>query len=298
MEKKFVRDKPVPGYKKKIVEDFKERIENNRTVLVASCKGLPGQQFNEIKKKLRGKVDIKFARKSAIERAIDGINKGALKNLKEILTADFAIIFSDMDAFELSGLLTDNESASKAKVGDISPEDIEIEPGLTNLPAGPAISELQSVGLKVKVTDGKLEIIKGAIVVRKGEKIDNKVVGVLAKLDIAPMKVGFIPLAAYDSQDDKVYKDIVIDKEGTLETIKTLIGKALGFAINIGYPNEKTIIHFIAKANVEEKALSSLVKEEKVEEKEESKEVKEQEKEETSGNPENNVNKDVKEEQV
>jgi large subunit ribosomal protein L10 len=141
LKEKFVREKPVPDFKKKIIEDFKEKIENNRTILIASCKGLPGQQFHEIKKKLRGKAEIKIARKTAVGRAIDEIDKGALKNLKKELKADFVVIFSDMDAFELSGLLTDNESPSKAKAGDIAPEDLSIEPGPTDLPAGPAISE-------------------------------------------------------------------------------------------------------------------------------------------------------------
>ncbi len=261
----FVRDKPIPEFKKKIVEEFKKEIEENRTILIASCKGLPGHNFHEIKKKLRGKAEIRFARKSAINRAIDGIEKGSLKNLKKEIDADFAIIFSDLDAFELSGLLTDNESPSKAKAGDIAPEDIEIEPGPTELIAGPAISELQGVGLKVKVTDGKLEIMQGAVVVKKGDEVTGKVAGVLAKLDFTPMKVGFIPLAAYDSKDDKVYTDIVIDKEGTLEELKNLVGKALGFAVSVGFVNEKTIVHFIAKACAEEKALDGLIKEEKKE---------------------------------
>jgi large subunit ribosomal protein L10 len=258
-KEKVVREKPIPDEKKKIVEDFKEMIEKNRTVLIASCKNLPGQQFHEIKKKLRGKAEIRFARKTAIERAIDGIEKGALKNLKELLTADFALIFSDMDAFELSGLLTDNESPSKAKSGDKAPKDIEIEPGPTELIAGPAISELQSVGLKVKVTDGKLEIIQGAVVAHEGDEISANVASVLSKLDVTPMKVGFIPLAAYDSEDDKVYNNIIIDKPGVLAELRNLIGKALGFAVSVGFVNEKTIGLFIAKAGAEEKVLSGLL---------------------------------------
>ncbi|MDP4039602.1 MAG: 50S ribosomal protein L10 [Candidatus Pacearchaeota archaeon] len=259
MKEKFVRGKPIPEEKKKIVTDFVELMTNNRTILIASCKNLPGLQFHDIKKKLRGKALIKIARKTAVNRAIDSIDKGALKNLKKSITADFAILFSDLDPFELSGLLVENESAAKAKKGDIAPEEIRIEPGPTDLIAGPAISELSGAGLKVKVTEGKLEIIKGAVVAKKGEEIKANIASVLAKLGVSPMKVGFIPIAAYDSKEDKVYTEIIIDKRGVLDNMRTMIGKSLGFAVSIGYAVKETISYFIAKASAEEKALKKVI---------------------------------------
>jgi large subunit ribosomal protein L10 len=258
-ENKVVREKPIPEEKTKLVKEISDKMKESRTVLIASCKGLPGKQFHDIKKKLRGKADFQVAKKSALERAIDGVDKGAIKNLKKEVGADVVIFFSDMNPFELSGLLSDSQSPSKAREGDIAPADITIEPGPTELIPGPAISELGSVGLKVAVKDGKLEIQKGTVVAKEGDKIESKVAGVLAKLDIKPMKVGFLPIAAYDKEEDKVYVGIKIDKEGTLDELKDLIGKALGFAVNIDYVVKETITYFIAKASAEEKALEGLV---------------------------------------
>jgi len=155
----------------------------------------------------------------------------------------------------LAGILTDFQTSRRAKAGDIAPHDIKVEPGLTDLIAGPAISELGAVGLKVKVVEGKLEIIKGATVVKKGETIKANVASVLGKLNVSPMKVKFVPIVAYDSKEDKVYSNLIIDKEGTLEQVRELICKALGFAINVEYVTEKTIGYFISKAGREEKAI-------------------------------------------
>ena len=260
-ERKVTRKKTVSESKIKIVEEISEKIKSTRTTLIASCKNLPGEQFHEIKKSLRGKAEIKVAKKNIINRSIDNIEKGYIKNLKKELKADIVVFFSDLDPFELSALLSENQSPAKARLGDIAPDDIEIEPGPTELIPGPAISELSSVGLKVKVKEGKLEITRGAVVAKKGEKITAEVANVLGKLNMKPMKVGFIPIAAYDSKDDKVYIGIKIDKEETLETLKDFIKKALGFAINIDYATKETISYFIAKASTEEKALSKLVKE-------------------------------------
>lgn len=259
MTENYVRMKPIPKGKENLVKDTASKINSSKTVLIASCKSLPSSQFQAIKKKLRGKADIKFMKKTALGRAIDDTGKGALQQLKKGLGADFAVFFSDLDAFELSGLLSESQVPTKAKAGDIAPENIEIEPGPTDLIPGPAISELSGVGLKVAVKEGKLEIMQGATVAKKGDEIKPNVAGVLGKLNILPMKVGFIPLMAYDAKSDSVYFDIKIDREGTLLELKSLIGKALGFAVKINYPVKETIVYFISKAAMEEKALSSFV---------------------------------------
>jgi len=272
MSAEKVRIKEIPEYKKKIVEDLVNKIKSSKTVLLASTKGLPSSQFNQIKKNLRGKADVKLARKTAIVRAIEQTEKGALQNLKAQIGADMVLFFSDLDAFSLSGLLSDNRSPARAKAGDIAPEDINVEAGPTELLPGPAISELGSVGLKVAVEGGKLAIKKGATVAKKGDVIDAKLSSVLGKLGISPMKVGFEPIAAYDAESDKVYVGIKIDKEATLEELRDLVSKALGFAINVSYPAKETIIYMINKAGAEEKALEALVDVEKEEKAEESKE--------------------------
>ena len=248
----------VSEFKKSLVKELSTKMQRNRTVLLASSKGLPGKQFHEIKKKLRGAAELKVAKKSTISKAIEATGKGALQNLKGNLEADYVLLFSDMEPFELSGMLIEFQSSRRAKTGDIAPHDIEVEPGPTELVAGPAISELNGVGLKVKVTDGKLEIIKGATVVRKGEAIKANVASVLGKLNVSPMKVGFLPIAAFDGKEDKIYTNLIIDKAGTLETLREMVRKSLGFAVAVKYPTSQTVKIFIAKAAAEEKAIANL----------------------------------------
>lgn len=249
----------IPEYKRKLVSELVEKMKSNKTILVASIKSLPTSQFQKIKKNLRGKAEIRVVKKSIIIRAIEQTEKGALQNLKAYIDANIVLFFSDIDTFKLSSLLTENQSPAKAKAGDIALKDIEIEPGPTDLPPGPAISELSNVGLKVAVEAGKLAIKKGATIAKQGSPISENVANVLSKLNILPMKVGFIPLASYDSESDKVYVDIKIDKKATLEALKNSISKALGFAINIQYTIKETISYFISRAAVEEKALENLV---------------------------------------
>jgi large subunit ribosomal protein L10 len=256
---KSMRIKPVPESKKKLVEKLAEKMKNHSTILIASTKGLPSSQFQKIKRKLRGKAEIIVAKKSIINRAISSTGRGVLQNLKQEIKSDSALFFSDIDAFELAGLLVDNQSPAKAKAGNIALEDIDIEAGPTDLMPGPAISELGSVGLKIVVEGGKLAIKQGATITKKGQAIEQKVVNVLSKLNILPMKVGFIPLAAYDGKNDVLYTEINVDKKGALEALKTATEKALSFAVHIGYATKETILYFVRKAALEEKAIEKIV---------------------------------------
>jgi len=253
------REKEIPEYKIKLVADLAQMMKKSKTVLIASTRGLPSSQFHEIKKNLRGKADVKVARKSAVIRAIEATKNETLQDLKNQIGADIALFFSNMDAFELSGLLSESRSSTKAKTGDIAPEDIRVEPGPTELVPGPAISELSGVGLKVSVEGGKLAIKLPHTIVKQGEVIKENVASVMAKLGIAPMKVGFEPLAAYDGNSKKIYVGIKIDKVAALEELKNLISKALGFAVNVNYAAKETISYFISRAAGEEKAIENIV---------------------------------------
>ena len=92
-----------------------------------------------------------------------------------------------------------------------------------------------------------------------GEVIKENVASVMAKLNILPMRVGFEPIAAYDTETEKVYAGIKIDKKKTLETLRESIGKAFGFAVKIVYVTNGTIKYLISKAGLEEKALQAVL---------------------------------------
>jgi len=258
-ETKTLREKEIPEYKIKLVQELANMMKGSKTVLIASTRGLPSSQFHEIKKRLRGKAEIKVAKKSAVIRAIEATKDESLQSLKEQIGADIALFFSNIDAFELSGLLAESQSATKAKAGDIALEDIRVEPGPTDLVPGPAISELSGVGLKVAVEGGKLAIKLPHTIVKAGEAIKENVAGVMAKLGITPMKVGFEPIAAYDSNSKKIYVGIKIDKNAALEELRESISKALGFAVGIEYVTKETLSFILGRAVREEKAIEALL---------------------------------------
>jgi len=248
----------IPERKINAVKEISNLIKSKKTILIASIKNLPASQFQEIGKKLRGKAIVKVPKKNLIFMAINESGNEDIKKLKEHIKDSIAVLFSDLDSFELAGELLKSKSPAKAKAGQEAPIDIEVEAGPTELVPGPAISELGAVGIQIQIENGKINIKEPKVIAKAGEKISGKAADIMGKLDIKPFSIGFIPLSAFDINKGKLYLDIKIDPEGTLEELKSAYSKALAFGVEISYANEDTIKFLIGKAGMYEKTLSKL----------------------------------------
>lgn len=238
----------VSEEKKKVVKELINLIKTNKTILLASIKNIPTSQFQEITKKLRGKAIIKVPKKNLIFKALNDSGKEEVKAIKEKIKDNVAILFSNVDCFDLAAELVNSKSPAKARVGQEVIEDIEVPAGPTELIPGPAISELGAVGILIQIDKGKITIKQAKVVAKKGEKISAPVADILSKLDIKPFTISLVPLAGFDADEKKVYLDIQIDREGTVEKLKTAFGKSLPFAVEVGYTSEDTIKYLLQKA--------------------------------------------------
>lgn len=291
-KRKKEKRKNIPEKKVKAVDEMSKLSKNKRTILIASIKNLPASQFQEITKKLRGKAIVKVPKKNITIRALNGSDIPEIEELKKRVGSDVAILFSDLDAFELASELIDSRSRIKGKAGQEANEDIEIAEGPTDLIPGPAVSELGALGIKIAIENGKINIKEPKIIVKKGAKISENAAGLMNKLDIKPFYVGFVPLAAFDTKEKKFYSSINIDKEGTLNELKDSFGRALPFAVEIGFICEDTIKFMISKAGMHEKALEKITQTESQEEKKENTEANEEK--ENEAQPENKVEEENK----
>jgi large subunit ribosomal protein L10 len=248
----------VSDLKKKVVKELVELLKKKKTFLIVSIKGIPASQFQEMVKKLRDKVIVKVPKRNLIIRALENSGDENMKNMEATINENVAMLFSDMDCFELAAELVKNKSPAKAKAGQEAPEDIEVPAGPTDLVPGPAISELGAVGIQIQIDKGKIAIKESKVVAKKGQKITGAVADVLSKLDIKPFSISLVPLGGYDSTDKKAYLNIEINIEKAIADLKSAFNKALPFAVEVGYVSNDTISFLLQKAGRHELALENL----------------------------------------
>jgi len=266
-EQKTEKKKPethVSKEKIKNVAELGKLIKENKTIFVASIKNIPGGQFQEIVKNLRGKAVVKVPKKNLIFRAIDANENPEIKDLKEKIKEDVVVLFSNLDSFELASELVKSKRPAKAKPGQIAPTDIEIPEGPTELVPGPAITELGALNIPIQITDGKIHIKKAKVIAKQGESISKGASELMGKLNIKPFTIGFIPICAFDTEEKKLYVDIKIDPEEAVNELQNAFGRALPFAVEIGYVTKETITFMIGKAGRNEMVLESLLGKEEV----------------------------------
>jgi large subunit ribosomal protein L10 len=255
---KSVKTAHVSDRKKKAVSELAKLLQEKKTFLIASIKNIPGSQFQEIVKKMRGKAIVKVPKKNLILKALDSSKEEEIKKVKEKIGSDFALLFSDIDCFELAIDLIRKKSPSKAKVGQIAPEDIEIPAGPTDLVPGPAISELGALGIQIQIEGGKITIKAPKVIAKKDTKITQGAADMMSKLGIKPFTIGFIPVAAFDNTTKTFYPEINLNPDKTLEDFKEAYGRALPFAVNVSYATPETITFLIGKAGRQELAIANL----------------------------------------
>ncbi|MBT4376377.1 50S ribosomal protein L10 [archaeon] len=257
MGKKVVAE--IPKKKIRAVKELVELINSKKTILVADISSIPGSQFQQIGKKLRGKAVVKVSKKNLLFRALDASDKKKAQELKAHVNGAVALLFSDLDSYELAGELIKSKSPAKAKPGQVAPSDLEVPAGPTDLIPGPAISELGALGIQIMIKGGKIEIKDPKVVTKEGETISQGAADILSKLDIKPFSIGFAPVSAYDAESDTIYLDIKIDKEGFMDALKEAYGKSLPFAMEIGYTTGETVKLMVQKAGSYEKKLVRVI---------------------------------------
>lgn len=244
--------------KGKQVDELVDRVKKSKTLMIVSVKGLPSKQFQDIKKSVREDASVQIAKKNIVMRALEKYEKDSIKPLEEFVKSDFAYVISDKEGYELAALLGRKKTPVFAKAGQISPTEIEVKAGPTDLVPGPAISELGALGIKIAVVDGKISIKAPKVIVREGQEINEATASLLQKLNIQPFNVGLEPLVIYDVESEKIYTNIEIDSEEAAKELSSGAGKALMMARKIAYYCKETIGYLLAKSNLNGEALGKL----------------------------------------
>ncbi len=248
----------VSERKKKTVAELTELAGKYNVIALVDMSNLPAPQLQRMRALLRDKVKIKMTKKTLIKTILNNLKseKKDISNLADYLEGMPALALTNEDPFKLAKILKENVSGAPAKAGQIAPKDIVVPKGKTNFPPGPIISELSSVGIKAGIDGGKIAIKEDAVVVEKGEAVNEKVASVLKRLGIEPMEIGLRIIAAWD--DGEIFGEEVlsISTEKVLSDITRAAAEVKALAMEIAYISKDTVNDLITKGYREARAVS------------------------------------------
>ncbi|NYZ79783.1 50S ribosomal protein L10 [Candidatus Micrarchaeota archaeon] len=243
-----MREGKVPDWKVKEVEDTKKLIESKPVVGIINLSGMPSSQFQSIKKQLRGKAEITVIKANFLNRAFEKAKDQKLRELEKFIDGPSALIVSNENPFKLFSIIKKNRGKASAKAGMIAEKDFIVPAGETDLPVGPALSELKVAKVDCKIDKGKIVVNKDSIVTKKGEKVTEQAVSALSKLGIMPVEIGLTVKAIYENGLIYTPDVLNIDEEQFMNTLQACYVNALNLSVNVGYPTKQNIVFMIQKA--------------------------------------------------
>ncbi len=253
IHKSDVKRKNVAKKAKK-VEEILSKMKKYKSVALIELKNLPDVLLQKSRKKIREDGEVISARRAVFERVFSADPK--LKKFLEKINEPVSLILSNKSPFELAQFFNQNKKKMAAKVGQISPYEIIVPEGETELPPGPALSELKTAGLAVQIKAGKIAVSKDSVLAKKGEVITDKKAKALQMLGILPFEKGINIVYAYDGEYLYTPQVLAIDLNYVNNGIINSYNLGKNLSINAKYPVKSTIGVFITNAYMQGKNFS------------------------------------------
>ncbi|MEM3507218.1 MAG: 50S ribosomal protein L10 [Candidatus Bathyarchaeia archaeon] len=250
--------KKVQEWKKKTLEKLVSLMSDYKVMAIASLYKVRASQIQELRRRLNGKVEFLVAKNTLVQKAIENLKdkKHGLEGFNKALKGSNILLFTNIDAYELSILLNKSKVKVFAKPGDIAINDIIVPAGNTGFPPGPIISDFNELKVPTKIESGSIMIVKDTVVARKGDVISAKLASILGKLGIKPIEVGLELLYAYEEGLILGPEELKLDLEAYKKDIFQAHSEAFRLAINMDYLTKETVQPILNKAYIQAMQLS------------------------------------------
>jgi len=225
--------------KKEHASMLASKIKGAKVIALISLQNLPDRLLQSMRKKLRGKVQIYQAKNTVIKRALEAAKAGG--DITKLVNIPCALVLSELSPYQLFKFFKDNSIKVAAKPGQVAPFDIIVPAGDTDLPPGPALSELKGAGINVQLKGGKIVVAKDSVVAKNGTKILPPVAKALQKLNILPFSVKIGLVGAHEEGYLYTSQVLDIDEAGLKSDVVTSAMQGLNLSINASFPTEGSI---------------------------------------------------------
>lgn len=229
------------GVKKKVeqVQSTIADMKKYSTVAMLDLRRLPDALFQSLRKRIReGGGKVLVLKKPVVTRVLAANPKLAAR--VDECDKPVALILTNQSPYELNSFFKQNRKKRAAKVGDVAAADIVVPEGDTDLPPGPALSELKAGGLNVQIKGGKIVVSKESTVASSGEKLTGPKVKALQTLGIMPFETMATMIFGFDGE--YVYAKEILDIGDTVDAdLAATLSQAMNVSLNLAYPTGQNI---------------------------------------------------------
>jgi len=240
-----------PERKVKIVQEVKEKLRKNDTVVVIDLKKTPSNLVHAFRKRFRKELaEMKVIKNNLMRKAFEESNISMPEEMDKNLVDANMFIFTNENPFKVALKISKFSMPAPAKPGDVAETEIVVPAGDTGLTPGPILSTFGKLRIKTMVKGGTIHIAKDTVVAKPGDVITPELASLLQKLGITPMEIRMKVKGAYMKSLNKWIpsEELVLDIEKYRKQIAEAHQNALALGVSVAYPVPEVLELSIAKA--------------------------------------------------
>jgi large subunit ribosomal protein L10 len=256
-KRKYVRSKPYPKHKVKIVEEAVDLLKNYQYVFLFDLHGLSSRVLHEYRYRLRPYGVIKIIKPTLFKIAFTKVYGGIPAEIAEKTRGEVGFFFTNLNPAEVIKVVAENAVRRAAQPGDKAPFDIVVPAGPTNASPGPIISKFGKLKIPTRVQEGKIWIAKDTVVAKAGQEITPEIAEVLRVVGIEPVFEQLRLLGViWRGKRFVDISELTIDVSKYRELFETAAVYARNLALNIVYPTKEVLQVVLPAAHMRAVALA------------------------------------------
>jgi len=234
-----------------------ELLGTYNKILLVNIDNVGAFNIQKTRQALRGKSHLLFGKNTLIrktirdyvEKCVEAGNKESarIEQLLPFIKGNVGLAFTNEELSSVKEVLESFKQKAPAKVGQIAPEDVFVEPGPTGME--PTQTQfLQALNIASKIVKGQVEIINRIHLVKEGEKIGNSEAALLDKLNIMPFSYRAEVKHVYDAGFVYPSSLLSLGESDVLQLLSKGIQRIATISIQTGFPSLAAVPHQIARA--------------------------------------------------
>ena len=237
-----------PKRKAQMYEQLQEFPKKYKVMAIIKMAKVRSTQILPLRKTLKGQVEFVSVKDKIAQRALEQLDIPGIKDMVGELKGQIMFMFTDMSPFKLNVLLAKNKIMMAARGGDIASVDVVVPAKNTGIAPGPMLTEFKEAGIPTKIDQGTIWIAKDSTPVEAGGIINEKLAGLLGKLDIKPVEAGISLYSALEDGLKYSETEMIIDVEKIRNEFVQAHQEAISLSIEAAYITADNVSQILSKA--------------------------------------------------
>ena len=237
-----------PKRKAQMYEQLQEFPKKYKVMAIIKMAKVRSTQILPLRKTLKGQVEFVSVKDKIAQKALEQLDIPGIKDMVGELKGQIMFMFTDMSPFKLNVLLAKNKIMMAARGGDIASVDVVVPAKNTGIAPGPMLTEFKEAGIPTKIDQGTIWIARDSTPVEAGGIINEKLAGLLGKLDIKPVEAGISLYSALEDGLKYSETEMIIDVEKIRNEFVQAHQEAISLSIEAAYITADNVSQILSKA--------------------------------------------------